>query len=102
MKFLHSVLVLLCVMGSGSYAQRTCYSCDSESNANCASLRVLPLPSKACEDPNEVECAVTVCKWDMQYFYLKKKKLHLVVSQIISWSAHYPWMQVRSGCSFCY
>lgn len=63
MKFFLSVLAVFCAVGiSSSLAELNCFSCDSQSDSNCATLIVLPLNSKTCDDASETQCAVAIRK----------------------------------------
>lgn len=61
MRVLVSGILLFCLLGSGVLAQRTCYSCDSATDSGCATL-MSNLGTDDCQDPNETECVVTICK----------------------------------------
>lgn len=56
------LLLVVCGLGTlqGALAQRSCYTCDSASDPNCATLKG-DLASRACNNPDD-ECAVTVGK----------------------------------------
>lgn len=58
MKFIYSAMGILCLLGSSAVAQRTCYSCDSSTDVNCATLSVLPATADCLLDTDR--CAATI------------------------------------------
>lgn len=63
MKILFSAIVgILLLFSNGVLGQLSCYSCDSQTDPNCATLQVMP-SSKSCDLQDELQCVVTICEY---------------------------------------